>query len=142
MTRYRDGDNSAFDALYERHRGGLYRFMLRQCATQAIAEELFQDIWMRVIKARATYEPTAKFTTWLYQMARNRLIDNHRRASVRPVASGSVDADTLTEPQAPDAERPDRRAQSEQGMQALLALVDALPAEQRQAFLLREEAGM
>lgn len=142
MTRYRDGDDSAFDTLYERHRGGLYRFMLRQCGSRAVAEELYQDVWLSVIRVRASYTVSAKFTTWLYQMARNRIIDNHRRASIRPVSGAEVGSDAQSEPSAPDGEQPDRQAQSAQGLETLARLVDALPDEQREAFLLREEAGM
>ncbi|MEL6200404.1 MAG: sigma factor, partial [Pseudomonadota bacterium] len=65
MTRYRKGDAAAFDVLYHRHRGGLYRFVLRQVTSKALADELYQDIWMRLIDARDRYEPTARFTTWL-----------------------------------------------------------------------------
>jgi hypothetical protein len=82
MERYRDGDAGAFDLLYARHKGGVYRYMLRQCNDRGIAEELYQDVWTNLIRARAGYAVTAKFTTWLYRLAHNRLID-HYRACVR-----------------------------------------------------------
>ena len=63
MSAYRDGDNGAFEILYHRHRGGLYRFLLRQCGTAAVAEELFQDVWMNLIRARRRYLPQARFAT-------------------------------------------------------------------------------
>ena len=80
MLAYAAGDAAAFDALYARHKGGAYRFVLRGCGHAGVADELFQDVWMNVIRARASYVPSAKFTTWLYRIARNRLID-HRRAT-------------------------------------------------------------
>ena len=64
--------------LYARHRGGLYRFVLRQCGTRAVADDLFQDVWMNLITARSRYVPSAKFSTFLYQVARNRVIDHFR----------------------------------------------------------------
>ena len=53
MLSYRDGDAGAFDVLYARHKGGVYRYLLRQCRDAATAEELFQDVWMNLIRARA-----------------------------------------------------------------------------------------
>ena len=79
MCRYRDGDAAAFELLYARHRGGLFRFILRQVATAALAEELFQDTWLRVVGARERYAPSARFATWLYKMARNRIMSPWKR---------------------------------------------------------------
>ena len=79
MTRYRDGDARAFEVLYTRHKGPLYRYLLRQCGAAALAEELFQDVWMNLIRTRERYEARAKFTTWLYTLAHHRVIDHHRR---------------------------------------------------------------
>ena len=67
MLCYRDGDAEAFARLYARHKGPLYRYLLRQCGPSAIAEELFQDVWLKLIAARAGYTVQAKFTTWLYR---------------------------------------------------------------------------
>ena len=82
MLRYRDGDAGAFEHLYARHKGSLYRYLLRQCGQPAVAEELFQDIWLKLIAARGGYAVQAKFSTWLYRIAHNRLVD-HYRASAR-----------------------------------------------------------
>src|SRR5688572_8455172 len=79
MLRYRDGDARAFEALYARHKGPLYRYFLRLARPAAVAEELFQDAWTNLIRARANYEVRAKFTTWLYRLAHNRLVDHYRR---------------------------------------------------------------
>ena len=88
MLRYRAGDAGAFEALYRRHRAPLYRYLRRQCASNAIADELFQDVWMRLIAARGRYRVEAKFTTYLYRIAHNRLVDHYRQ---RGNASGDVD---------------------------------------------------
>ena len=76
MQLYRDGDAGAFDVLYTRHKGGVYRYLLRQCREAAVAEELFQDVWMNLIRARAGYTVQAKFTTYLYRVAHDRMVDH------------------------------------------------------------------
>ena len=141
MSRYRDGDAGAFETLYTRHRGGLYRFILRQVSTKAVAEELFQDVWLRVIDARVRYEPTARFTTWLYRMARNRLVDHHRRDNVRAAENHGHDTDPELLADAA-AVQPERRADIDGAMASLATSVAALPEPQREAFLLRAEGGL
>ncbi|HEX6944875.1 MAG TPA: sigma factor, partial [Casimicrobiaceae bacterium] len=69
MLAYAAGDAAAFDALYARHKGPLYRYLLRHLRERSLADELYQDVWMRVVNGRAGYAPTAKFTTWLYTLA-------------------------------------------------------------------------
>src|SRR5215470_19879370 len=78
MLAYGGGDAGAFETLYRRHRGPLYRFLLRQVNDAATAEELFQDVWMRVIDSRERYQPRARFTSWVYAIAHNRLMDFYR----------------------------------------------------------------
>ena len=78
MERYRDGDAGAFGVVYGRHRGGVFRYMLRQCGNRDVAEELFQEVWMNLIRARESYVVQAKFSTYLYRLAHNRLIDHYR----------------------------------------------------------------
>jgi RNA polymerase sigma-70 factor (ECF subfamily) len=135
MLAYRDGNAGAFETLYGRHRARLYRFVLRSVKERGMAEELFQDIWMRVIVARSNYAPKAKFTTWLYAIAHNRLIDHWRRKGLSVVA---LDDDT----QVASPDNPERRAEARQGLQRFAAALEALPPAQREAFLLHEEAGM
>ena len=93
MSRYRFGDAGAFEVLYKRHKGPLYRYLLRQCGAAAQAEELFQDVWFKVIRARERYEARAKFTTYLYHLAHNRLIDHYRRARTGVPISYNDDPD-------------------------------------------------
>ena len=142
MLRYRDGDADAFARLYARHKGSLYRYLLRQCGQPAVAEELFQDVWLKLIAARAGYTVQAKFATWLYRIAHNRLVD-HYRASARGLPlSCADDCPEWAEIPAPEEVQPevreDRRRQSER----LLALLAELPEAQREAILLKEEAGL
>src|SRR5437763_17021547 len=86
MAAYRDGDAAAFETLYARHRGRLYRFVLRSVKSRPVGEELFQEIWLRVIQARGRYSPRARFTTWLYTIAHNHLVDHWRKRGLTLVA--------------------------------------------------------
>lgn len=143
MLGYCAGDAAAFDLLYQRHKGGLYRYMLRQCRNGAVAEELFQDVWMNVTRARGAYTPSAKFTTYLYRLAHNRLIDQYRKHGGRTTLSYDDEAGPqLDEPTAPRGAQPDTAYAVKREAGALLELIEALPEVQREAFLLQQEAGM
>ena len=141
MLAYAGGDAGAFEALYRKHRGPLYRFVLRSVKGRGEAEELFQDIWMRVIEARARYAPAAKFTTWLYAIAHNRLVDHWRARGLAVVPLETGDGTPIEVPAGPSAE-PHRRAEARQAVSRLLDALAALPAAQREAFLLHEEGGL
>ena len=148
MLAYRGGEGAAFEALYARWRGPLYRYFLRQCGHAGQADELFQDVFMRVIGAAAGYEPTAKFSTWLFRIARNRLVDHWRKIGREPVdpleagGDGEDGDDGEFDPPAPALEAPERRAEQKQLGAALLAALAELPEVQREAFLLAEEGGL
>ena len=139
MQRYAAGDLDAFQRLYEHYRGGLYRYFLRQSSPE-VAEELFQDVWARVIQARRRYRPKAAFSTWLYTMARNRLVDHWRREGRR--TGESLDDDCPGHTAYDAGPGPQHLVDLRECIEQLLQLVTGLPAEQRQAFLLRHEAGM
>lgn len=145
MLRYAQGDAGAFDPLYARHRGGTFRYLLRHLGgDRALAEELFQDLWTNLIAARERYKVEAKFTTWLYTLAHNRLVDHYRRrrglelAPLHPIGED----DDLPEIPAPATVQPERQAEARQGAARLLALIEALPSAQREAFLLHQEGGL
>ncbi len=144
MLAYRGGDAGAFDRLYARHRGPLYRYLLRQCRSAAVAEELFQDVWINLIRARERYEVRARFTTYLFSLAHNRLIDYYRRqAAGVPLSYDDDPDDPLLEAiAAPAAQQPEQAADQRAQVARLLALIEALPEAQREALLLREEAGL
>jgi RNA polymerase sigma-70 factor (ECF subfamily) len=138
MLAYRGGDAAAFDRLYARHRGGVFRYLRRQTRDASIAEELFQDVWMRLIDARDRYEPSAKFTTWLYTIAHNRLMDHFRSAN--RAAFVSYDEADPEAPALPAGDPPpDAVVASREEAARLLAAIEALPAAQREAFLLQQE---
>lgn len=140
MLGYRNGDVGAFDELYRRHKGGLYRYLLRQCRDAAAAAELFQDIWMNLIRARGTYEATAKFTTYLYRLAHNRLVDHYRRSA--HAVNLSVDDQEPDGLAAIQYDQPEARYERKQRAARLLELLEALPEVQREAFVLQHEGGM
>ena len=79
MLRYRDGDVKAFETLYRRHKDPVYRYLLRLCRHRDTAEDVFQEVWGKIVRARESYRPTAKFTTFLYRVAHNCFIDHVRR---------------------------------------------------------------
>lgn len=143
MLRYRGGDVRAFEALYRRHQGPLYRYFLRMVRTPALAEELFQDVWTSVIRVRARYEARAKFTTWLYRVAHNRLIDHYRRVATGLPLSYDGDPNDALEAM-PDAEfrEPANDLERRRLAQRIVELVADLPEAQREIFLLREEGGL
>ena len=143
MLRYRDGDAGAFSALYSRHKGPLYRYLLRQVRNAGAAADLFQEVWSRLIAARSRYEARAKFATYLFHIAHNCAMDFFRRdPNMRHTARPEdLDGQAL-EPEVPEYQRPDRIAEFAEQESALLAAVGALPQEQREAFLLHEETGL
>jgi RNA polymerase sigma-70 factor (ECF subfamily) len=139
MLRFADGEMLAFEVLYLRHRAPLYRFVLRSMGNAALAEELTQDVWMRLIDSKARYRPTARFQTYLYRIAQNRVIDHFR--ATRPTDSLS---EAGTEDRLADGKQisVERNIDANQACQVLLAAIATLPLEQRTAFLLQTERGM
>jgi len=135
MLAYREGDAGAFESLYARHRIRLFRFVLRNIKSRASAEELYQEIWMRVIEARATYRPTARFTTWLYTIAHHRMVDHWRSARL-PTVSLETDDIPASNP------GPQQHMEAREALSRFAAALESLPAAQREAFLLHEEAGL
>ena len=139
MLAYGRGDAGAFETLYKRHRGRLYRFVLRALSNSAghrsTAEELFQDVWIRVIEARSRYAPQARFTTWLYTIAHNLIVEHWRKKGLAIVPLDD-------EPAVAAPDNPARQAEARESVARLLQAIEALPAAQREAFLLHEEAGL
>jgi len=141
MLRYADGDAAAFDTLYARHKAGLYRFILRQCRNDSRTDEIFQDVWMKVIGARERYRPEAKFRTWLFTIAHNAVMD-HFRANARGDAPALLDEegeDKVVQLPAPRTAEPLVLVASKRTGEAILRALEQLPAPQREAFLLYQE---
>lgn len=141
MLAYANGDAASFEILYQKHKGPVYRYMLNLCRNEAIAEELYQEVWMKLIKVRESYQIKAKFTTYLYKLAHNQFIDHYRKQNVRIVEDQSVEIDDV-ESDKLSINNPEKQTQTKQAINKLSELLDALPNEQREIFLLREETGM
>ncbi len=145
MRAYGQGDAQAFEALYARHKGGTYRYFLRHVGSDsATADELHQDLWLRVIDARARYEVRARFQTWLYTLARHRLIDHWR--SRHGVSLASLEDDGVLaraeESVAASRDRDDDPLHASIDAESrgrLLAALAEVPPLQRDAFLLHVE---
>lgn len=137
MLRYKDGDTAAFETLYKRHNDALYRYLLRLCRHRATAEDIFQDVWGKIIKARSSYRPTAKFTTFMYRVAHNCFID-HVRRNKRHANNTELEPDL----HADTSESPDTITERSLARERLILALRDLPEEQRDAFLLYEEAGL
>ena len=143
MLRYAQGDIRSFETLYQRHRGGLYRYLSRHTRNQESANDLFQEVWSKVIASRERYERRAKFQTFLYRIAHNCFVDYCRRATARAEISGSDGQESWESSlPAPEDQRPDARAEQAQAMARYKRALAQLPAEQRDVFLLYEESGL
>ena len=136
MLAYAAGDAAAFGELYARHRGKLYRYLLRQLRDNALADEFFQDVWQRVVSARAGWTPDAGFATWLYTIAHHRLGDHWRSLKHRPSAPSDAD-ERLARVADPDT--PERVLSEFERRRQLQLALDDLPEEQREVLLLRLE---
>jgi RNA polymerase sigma-70 factor (ECF subfamily) len=142
MVRYRDGDARAFETLYGRHKAPLYRYLQRTCRNKETANDLFQEVWGKVIASRDRYEVRAQFTTFLYRIAHNCVIDHFRRAGRR--YEGTVgDVNEMVEAlPAADQQQPEVAVSEVQLRADFRRALDALPAEQRDVFVLYEETGL
>lgn len=149
MVRFQGGDRGAFAVLVRRHQRPLFNFALRQLGSGTAAEEVVQDTFVRVVKNVGDFKHAARFTTWLYTIARNLCVDEARKRTHRrhasldqPRRAGDDEGPTLGEQtgdRGPSAER--KAAATEIGERVVKAL-EGLPDEQREVFLMREVSGL
>ena len=137
MLRYKDGDVEAFETLYKRHNDSLFRYLMRLCRHRDTAEDIFQEVWGKIIKARERYRPTAKFTPFRERVAHNCCID-HIRRNQRHQNTADIEPDTQQNP----AEGPDVATERSLARRRLESALGDLPDEQRDVFLLHEEGGL
>jgi RNA polymerase sigma factor (sigma-70 family) len=148
MLAYAAGDTVAFERLYDRHEAPVYRFLLRSVALASVADDLAQEVWLTVVRNCARYRPQAAFRTWLYRIARTRLIDHWRARD--PAIVLSLDAPAANDPDqcgptlgetvaGDESEQPVQRVMARAQALALLAAVQTLPAPQREVLLLHME---
>lgn len=145
MRRYQAGDAAAFATLMRRHLGRLFNFIARHTGNKATAEDLAQEVFLRVVERAADFKHEARFTTWLYTIARNQCIDHLRKASLRRHPSlddGGPDSDRLPLKERLENESvgtsAERVAMDKEVKERILAGLARLPDEQREVFLLRE----
>src|SRR5947209_7678841 len=146
MLRYRDGDVRAFELLVTRHRKPLFNFILRFVRDTAAAEDVTQETFLRLVKGADAYQKQAKFTTWLYTIARNLCVDASRRGKHRkaqsldaPMDASDKDGATLLDVVADGQQAgPDRQAIGNELHGKLHAAINRLSEEQREVFLMRE----
>src|SRR5438067_9997392 len=143
--RYRDGDLAAFEELYRRHSRGLYRFIAWRSPRREWIDEVMQDSWAALHQARARYVASSSFRTFLYQIARNRLIDLMRhdpRVVLASEIAGEAGAfDALADGQG-DAATPEQALDARQQAGRLHRAIRALPDEQREALVLQQFSGL
>ena len=146
MLAYAGGSAEAFEQLYARHRGGTYRYLLRHTGSRATAEELHQDVWLKVVRARDAWSAQARFSTWLYTIARNRLVDHWRaRRGTHFVSLDDEGVESAVEAALMDSNEqsgPLSLTMHVESGQRLAAALEALPPAQRDAFLLHVEGGL
>lgn len=148
MLAFRGGDATAFGLLVQRHRAAVFNFILRSVGQRQRAEDLLQETWLKVVRSSAEYEPKARFTTWVFTIARNLCVDSVRKETYR--AAQSLDA-----PEGPGDERPlgeklpdrlqaapDEAAADARLRPLLVRALSGLPVEQREVFLMREYHGL
>jgi RNA polymerase sigma-70 factor, ECF subfamily len=147
MARYAKGDARAFELLYARHKTWLYRVLLRNLRDETLAQDVFQDTWLTIVRTAHTYVPRAKFSTWLYGLARQRLIDALRKQSAQPDLAATAfneeqDTDALEQMADLSAPDPAQGVAWQQFGQALTQALQDLPPQQREVFVLWTEADL
>jgi len=139
MAAYQNGNVRAFELLFERHRRPLFTFLVHRLGDRALAEDLFQDIFLRIAKKRETFEVGRRFRPWLFTIAHNVIIDHHRRKSVR----SAINAEDRMDQESVDPQRgPLEHAVQEEVACGISEALRRLPDEQREVFLMRELAGL
>jgi RNA polymerase sigma-70 factor (ECF subfamily) len=147
MQQYAEGDLRAFETLYNRHKAGMYRYFMRHIPEPSLAEDLYQEIWNKVILQAKNYKASAKFTTWLYTLAHNKLVDHVRHLSVvNKVVLRSfdeeVDESSEVFKQSQMYNEPENEFTNIRAAESLKHCIAQLPQAQKDSFLLKEEAGM
>lgn len=166
LSQYLEGDYSAFEVLYARHKGGVFRYLLRQLHNESLTEDIFQDVWSKVITQASNFNANSRFSTWLYTIARHKLIDHIRHIKVvdnviepsknalyfesTAQALGKSVTESIEQKQPSQTELsnslgqmvPEAIHEQSQQRQAIDLCLQKLPTHQLDCFLLREESGL
>ena len=144
MLRVREGDDTSFAVLLDRHRGPVVHFLYRMVQNQAVSEELAQEVFLRVYRSRTTYEPTAKFTTWLFRIATHVAL-NSIRDRKKEKGHESLDEEVLDGMARQVADRQHTVEQEmvrEAKLREVRQAIETLPAKQRAAVLMHKYEGL
>ncbi|MCG3174484.1 MAG: ECF RNA polymerase sigma factor SigW [Myxococcota bacterium] len=148
FERYRRGEVKAFETLYERHKRAVFRFACRYLGSEGLAEDVMQDVFIKIVRNAAAWEGRSSFTTWMYAITRNQCLDEQRKLAHRRHASLDAPADgdpegrtlhELTADQQPGAERD---SSAREAMERVRQAIANLPEEQREVFVLRQTANI
>jgi len=150
MLAFKSGDARAFATLVQRHRGPVYNFILRFVGHRQRAEDVLQETWLKVVRNSSEWQPKAKFTTWVYTIARNLCVDSARKESFRkadsldaPASNDESDGRSMGDLVADEnGPTPDRAAHNTRIRPMIEKALESLPTEQREVFLLREYQGI
>jgi RNA polymerase sigma-70 factor (ECF subfamily) len=142
MGRYARGDAAAFECLYRRHEMRTWRYIERNVGNRAIADELMQEVWFAVARQAPRYQPSARFTTWLFTIAHNRIIDWVRTSRPQTSLERHEVASVVIQLIADPSSGPLAEAVAHEQSSALAQALAELPVEQRDAFLMQIEGGL
>ena len=150
LRRFDEGDPDAFELLVRHYERPLYNFILRSVRRRERAEEILQDVFLRIVQRSHDFKGQSKFSTWLYTIARNLCIDQSRKMVFRRHASldaplrtgGDADGPSLLERTATNEHGTERRAIAKDLAARIAEAVEELPEDQREVFLMRQVQGM
>jgi RNA polymerase sigma-70 factor (ECF subfamily) len=150
MLAFREGDAAAFELLVARHKRGLYNFLLRSVHDRSRSEEMLQEVFLRVIRAKDRYQRTARFTTWIYTIARNLCVDESRRQKFRrtlPLEAkrrgrGGDDGQSILDVTEAPQVATDAESEAPKLRERVAAAIDTLPDDQREVFMMRQFGGL
>jgi len=143
MLQYQQGDQAAFEALYRKYKDVLYRYFLKHCSDRQQSEELYQEVWIKLINSATRYKPKAKFKTYLFTIAHNTLVDFYRKA--KPAQTIEFEDAEITEDFTSNPATlalPEDEFTMKQKANQLMNALEKLPADQKEAALLHFEEEM
>ena len=143
MLLYQQGDQAAFEALYSKYKDVLYRYFLKHCSDRPQSEELYQEVWIKLINSAARYKPKAKFKTYLFTIAHNTLVDFYRKAKPSQTVEfeeAELNEDFTSSPAT--LALPEDEFTMKQKANLLMQTLEELPADQKEAAILHLEQDM
>src|SRR5438445_6323615 len=135
LRRAQRGDERAFDEILRAYQTPIFNYVYRLTGDRSLSEDLTQEVFLRVFQALPRFSLRCKFTTWLFQVTKNRVLDELRARERRPLASVHLD-------DAPYLEALDQPAERVEAIDALWRAIDALPVDLKMALLLRDVVGL